>query len=226
MRDSLQKVSFVKRDAGTTPEIRGIPMDSTPASNRRNVKSGSGVAADAHERHKDFLNETEMANLLTASKRGRHNIRYHLLVLMMYRHGLRVSEAIGLRRDDVDLDQARLWVRRLKNGLAVEQPITGDELRAIKRSLATRLDRLPWLFVSERSQSLTRQSVNYLIAAAATRAGLPSVHPQMLRHSCGFALANRGYDLRLIQDYLGHRDPRHTVHYTRVAGSRFEGIWS
>jgi type 1 fimbriae regulatory protein FimB len=145
------------------------------------------------------------------------------LVLMMYRHGLRVSEAIGLRRHDVSLDQARLWVRRLKNGLAVEQPVTGDELRAIRRYLATRSDRLPWLFISERDQPLTRQSVNYLIAASATRAGLPSVHPHMLLHSCGFALANRGYDLRY---YLGHRDPRHTVHYTRIAGNRFEGIWS
>ena len=201
-------------------------MDSTSPPKRRNVKSGSAIATDAHERRKDFLNETEMASLLEAAKRGRHDVRDHLLVLMMYRHGLRVSEAVGLRCDDVDLNQARLWVRRLKHGLAVEQPITGDELRAIKRYLATRADRLPWLFVSERNQALTRQSVNYLIAAAAKRAGLPPVHPHMLRHSCGFALANRGYDLRLIQDYLGHRDPRHTVHYTRVVGSRFEGIWS
>ena len=113
-----------------------------------------------------------------------------------------------------------------KNGLAVEQPITGDELRAIKRYLATRSDRLPWLFVSERSQALARQSVNDLIATAARRAGLPPVHPHMPRHSCGFTLANRGHDLRLIQDYLGHRDHRHTVHYTRIAARRFEGIWS
>jgi type 1 fimbriae regulatory protein FimB len=118
-----------------------------------------------------------------------------------------------------------LAIRRLKRGLNVEHSIAGDELRAIKRYMASRTDALPWLFISERGQPFTRQSVNYLIAEAAARAGLPPVHPHMLRHSCGFSLANRGYDLRLIQDYLGHRDPKHTVHYTRVAAGRFEGLW-
>jgi site-specific recombinase XerD len=84
-------------------------MGLTPATNRRNVKSDSCVVIDAHERHKDFLNETEIAGLLEATKRARHGIRDHLLVLMMYRHGLRVSGAIGLRRNDVSLDQARLF---------------------------------------------------------------------------------------------------------------------
>lgn len=193
--------------------------------NRHNVKSATTAAVDAHKRRKDFLSETEIAALLEAAKAGRHGTRDHLLMLMMFRHGLRVSEATGLRREEVDLDHARLWVRRLKNGLAVEHPIAGDELRAIKRYLGSRTDPLPWLFVSERRQPLTRQSVNYLIAMAAERAELPPVHPHMLRHSCGFSLANRGYDLRLIQDYLGHRDPKHTAHYTRVAGIRFEGLW-
>jgi integrase len=193
--------------------------------NGHNVKSAMTATADAHKRRKDFLSETEIAALLEAAKAGRHGTRDHLLMLMMFRHGLRVSEATGLRREEVDLDHARLWVRRLKNGLAVEHPIAGDELRAIKRYLGSRTDPLPWLFVSERRQPLTRQSVNYLIAMAAERAKLPPVHPHMLRHSCGFSLANRGYDLRLIQDYLGHRDPKHTAHYTRVAGIRFEGLW-
>jgi type 1 fimbriae regulatory protein FimB len=200
-------------------------MLSAPPPKGRNVKSAAPQAVDSHERRKDYLGEAEVAALLEAAKQGRHGVRDHLLMLMMYRHGLRVSEAVGLRRDEVDLDQARLWVRRLKNGLAVEQPIAGDELRAVKRHLATRTDGLPWLFVSERDQPLTRQSVNYLIASAANRAGLAHIHPHMLRHSCGFTLANRGYDLRLIQDYLGHRDPKHTVHYTRVAARRFEGLW-
>ncbi|MFZ5179114.1 tyrosine-type recombinase/integrase, partial [Enterobacter kobei] len=50
-------------------------------------------------------------------------------------------------------------------------------------------------------------------------------HPHMLRHACGFALADRGVDTRLIQDYLGHRNIRHTVRYTASNAERFEGVW-
>lgn len=108
------------------------------SSKRRNVKSVPAAAADAHERRKDFLTDTEVTALLDAVKAGRHGVRNYLLVLMMYRHGLRVSEATDLRRDEIDFDRSRLWVRRLKSGLSVEQPIPGDELRAMRRYLALR----------------------------------------------------------------------------------------
>jgi type 1 fimbriae regulatory protein FimB len=193
--------------------------------NRRNVKSCQTQSTDHHERSKDFLSEKEMEQLLDAARKNRHGVRDSLLLLLMYKHGLRVSEAINLKVADLDLDQARLWVRRLKGGLSVEQPLTGDELGAIKRYLSVRKSSLPWLFLSEREQPLSRQAVNYLIGQAGQRAGLGSINPHMLRHSCGFTLANKGYDLRLIQDYLGHREVRHTVRYTRVAAHRFEDLW-
>ncbi|APU11614.1 tyrosine-type recombinase/integrase [Cellulophaga lytica] len=191
----------------------------------RNVKSNKKVTTDDHERSKNFLSNTEVKDLLEASKQSRYPIRNYLLLLMMYRHGLRVSEVINLKLTDVNLKESRLWVERLKNSLSVEHPIVGDELRAIKRYLRSRKDNLPWLFINERNLPLTRQAVNYIVKAAADKTDIKNVHPHTLRHSCGFYLANKGYDLRLIQDYLGHRDPKHTVNYTRVVSSRFEKLW-
>jgi integrase len=193
---------------------------------RRNVKSGAKSATtDAHERAKDFLDGEEIDRLLAAARKGRHGARDHLLLMMMYKHGLRVSEAIVLQREDVNLKRARLWVKRLKESLSTEQPIPGDELRALRKYLASRKDKLPWLFLSERGAPLTRHAVNYLIAAAGEKAKLGHVHPHMLRHSCGYYLADKGTDLRTMQDYLGHRDPKMTTRYTRVAARRFEGLF-
>ena len=192
------------------------------ATKRRNAKSG---AVDAHERAKDYLDPPEVERLLDAAKAGRHGVRDHLLLFLTYRHALRVSEAVTMRLDQVNLKQARIWIDRSKNSLSTEQPLEGDEVRAIKRHLATRRDELPWLFVSERGQPMTRQAVNYIIGAAGRRAKLGKVWPHMLRHSAGYALSNRGADFRLLQDFLGHRDPRHTSRYTRTASRRFEGLW-
>src|SRR5262245_19587557 len=121
-----------------------------------NVKSAT---TDPH-RPKNFLDPTEIKSFLEAAKTGRQGVRDHLLFLMMYRHGLRCSEAIDLRREDVSFDRATLSVRRLKGSYSGMHPIEGDELRAIRRYLATRDDSLPWLFVSERQGRLSRSAVN------------------------------------------------------------------
>ncbi|MFZ1183115.1 MAG: tyrosine-type recombinase/integrase [Pseudolabrys sp.] len=123
-----------------------------------NVKSG---VTDPHRR-KDFLDPTENKTFLEAAKAGRQGARDHLLFLMMYRHGLRCSEAVELRIDDLSFDRATLWVRRLKGSNSGMHPIEGDELRAIRRYLGLRKDSLPWLFLSERQGRLTRFAVNYL----------------------------------------------------------------
>ena len=170
-----------------------------------------------------------MKRFLDASRHSRNGLRDYAMMLMAFRHGLRVSELIDVRMKDIDLETARLYVRRKKNGLSTHQPIEGDELRALRAWLREREQRVdassPYLFLSERGP-MTRQTVNYLVAQAAKRAKLRfHVHPHMLRHSTGYYLANHDHDTRLIQDYLGHRNIAHTVRYTRTAASRFEGLW-
>jgi type 1 fimbriae regulatory protein FimB len=81
-------------------------------------------------------------------------------------------------------------------------------------------------FVSEQRTPLHRSSVNYALREFSEAAALPlRAHPHMLRHACGFALADHGADTRLIQDYLGHRTIQHTVKYTATNAARFEKLW-
>ncbi len=182
-------------------------------------------AVDLHEKPKNFLTEAEVERFLQAAKSGRHGIRDHLMMLLMYRHGLRETELCRLTVSALDLETARIWIDRLKGSLSTHHPIDGDELRAIRRYLRIRASRLPWLFVTERGGQFTRQGIYYLVRRISERADLGRVHPHMLRHACGYALANKGHDLRTIQDYLGHRDPKHTAIYTRTAAKRFENLW-
>jgi len=180
-------------------------------------------------RKKNFLTEGEIESFLKAARKGRHGIRNFAMLLTTYRHGLRVSELINMRMADVDLDTSRLFVRRLKGSLSTSHPLDGDEIRALRAWLRKRINapfcNSPLVFLSERGP-MTRQAFNYICAEVGKRVGLNmKVHPHILRHSCGFALANKGCDTRLIQDYLGHRNIRHTQLYTRTAAVRFERLW-
>ncbi len=177
-------------------------------------------------RSREYLTPNEVEGLLSAAKRiGRHGHRDAALVLLAYRHGFRVSELIALRWDQIDLKQGLLHVNRLKNGTPSNHPIRGPEIRALRR-LKRDYSATPYVFVTERKGPLTASTVRKMIARAGRQAGLPvPVHTHMLRHACGYKLANEGHDTRAIQQYLGHKNITHTVRYTELAADRFNGFW-
>jgi integrase len=178
-------------------------------------------------RTREHLTPTEVEKLITAAGTvGRYGHRDSTLLLLAYRHGLRVSELVELQWSQVDLQTATLHVNRVKNGKPAAHPLTGDELRAL-RKLKSHAPHAAYVFLTERGGPLTTSTVRKLTARAGQLAKLPfPVHPHMLRHATGFYLANRGADTRLIQDYLGHRNIQHTVRYTALVPSRFKGLWS
>lgn len=178
---------------------------------------------------RNYLTETEIEAFLKAARQTRNGIRDYCMALMAYRHGFRVSELIDVRLEEVELETSRLQVRRLKGSADTHQPIEGDELRAIRAWLRERsshkMTHSPLLFLSERGP-MTRQAVNYLFEVIGEKAGLSiKVHPHMLRHSCGYTLANKNTATRTIQDYLGHKNIRHTERYTAANPERFKGLW-
>lgn len=175
------------------------------------------------------LVSTEVDKLIAATKGSRNEARDRCLLLLMFRHGLRVSEACGLQLSQVDTESRVLHVVRLKKGLSTTHPLRADEIRVIKTWLAERKRLAPKgnaFFVSERRLPLSRKRAWFAIRTYGEKAGLSvPAHPHMLRHACGFALADQGADTRLIQDYLGHRNIQHTVRYTATNPARFEKLW-
>jgi type 1 fimbriae regulatory protein FimB/type 1 fimbriae regulatory protein FimE len=161
-----------------------------------------------------------------ALKRGRYGHRDATLILVSYRHGLRVSEAVDLRWEQVDLKAGLLHVRRLKGGTPSTHPLQGDELRALRQLRREWPDSGGYVFVTERGGPMTAAGARKLVAHIGEEAGMPfPVHPHMLRHAAGFALANAGHDTRALQHWLEHRNIQHTVRYTELSPARFRSFW-
>ena len=181
---------------------------------------------NAASRSREYLTPTEVDRLReAAAKQGRHGTRDATMILLAYRHGLRVAELIALRWEQVDLKQGVLHVRRRKNGSPSTHPLRGPEIRAL-RKLAREYPETPYVFVTERKGPLTDSGFRKIVARAGAVAGLDfPVHPHMLRHSTGFKLANDGQDTRAIQHYLGHKNIQHTVRYTELSSDRFKEFW-
>jgi len=171
-----------------------------------------------------LLQEVE-AMLKAARNVRRHGNRDATLLLLAYRHGLRVSELVALRWEQVDFNGGTIYVNRLKQGVSSVHPLRGPELRSL-RQLQRDYPGSPYLFVSERGAAIAADTARSIIERAGQLAGIPFlVHPHMLRHACGFYLASKGHDTRAIQVYLGHKNIQHTVRYTELAPGRFKGFW-
>ncbi|EBD7905705.1 tyrosine-type recombinase/integrase [Salmonella enterica] len=177
-----------------------------------------------------FLTPEEVSLLLDTALNGANPERNHCLILMAFLHGFRASELLRLRLSDIDLHGRRINVARLKNSFSTVHPLIPREVRSLQAWLRVRKKMADtgndWLFISRSGFPLSRQQFYYLLTRISHKAGLPvCAHPHMLRHACGYALADNGADTRLIQDYLGHRNIRHTVRYTASNAARFGGVW-
>jgi integrase len=180
---------------------------------------------NAELRTREYLTPAEIDKLIAVAKRGRYGQRDATLILVAYRHGLRATEVADLEWSQVEWGRSpALHVRRKKNGKPAVHPIRGDELRMLRE--LQRNTEGAFVFQTERGGPFTADAVNRLVKRIGERAGLPfQVHAHMLRHACGYAMANAGHDTRLIQDWLGHRAIQHTARYTELSPLRFKDVW-
>lgn len=195
-----------------------------PTIQKRTV--GRGRLPNASYRTREYLTEGEVECLMKAAGGNRHGHRDATMILLAFRHGLRASELCSLRWDQVELAHGRLHVSRVKNGVASVHPLTGIELRALRR-LQREQEPGRYVFMSERHAPISAVGFRRMMGRLGKAAKMPfPVHPHMLRHACGFKLANDGQDTRALQQYLGHKNIQHTVRYTQLSPERFKNFWT
>jgi type 1 fimbriae regulatory protein FimB/type 1 fimbriae regulatory protein FimE len=177
-------------------------------------------------RTREYLTGAEIERLMAAARASsRYGHRDATMILIGYRHGLRSSELCDLRWSQVELATGRLHVRRAKVGSPSVHPLQGDEIRALRR-LQREQGASSHVFMTERGAPMTPKAFHALFGRIGARAKMPfPIHPHMLRHGCGYALANAGHDTRALQAYLGHKNIQHTVRYTELAPDRFKNFW-
>jgi type 1 fimbriae regulatory protein FimB/type 1 fimbriae regulatory protein FimE len=207
---------------GSTP-VKSRSNSTTPSTVKGTV--GRGRLPNAHYRVREYLTQKEVERLMKAAGDNRYGHRDATMILLAFRHGLRASELCSLRWEQIDLAHARLHVSRAKNGIPSVHPLTGTELRALRR-LQREQEPARYVFMSERGAPMSAAGFRRMITRLGEAAKMPfSVHPHMLRHACGFKLANDGQDTRALQHYLGHKNIQHTVRYTELSPQRFRDFW-
>jgi type 1 fimbriae regulatory protein FimB/type 1 fimbriae regulatory protein FimE len=203
-----------------TPQLALVP----PATENCTVeKAPARRRPNAELRTREHLTEVEVGKLIEVAKGNRRGRRDALMILLAYRHGMRAAEVVDLRWEQVDFTNAHLHVRRAKNGLPSTHPLTGREMRALRRQ-QRESPASPFVFVSERGAPLTAPGFSRMVERAGVEANLGiKVHAHMLRHATGFKLDK--HDTRAIQAYMGHKNIQNTARYTALASGRFKGFF-
>jgi integrase len=186
-------------------------------------KSTSAEEKPKVDRKRLYLTPEEARRLIAAaSKRGRYPQRDKIMLRMIYRHGLRVSEACDLRWDDINLPEGTIYIKRKKMGNDSTHSMDRDELSDLRKLQKASQSR--YVFTTERGGPLSVDAVQYICKAAGEACGLPDAHPHQLRHSAGYSLVNEGTDMRLIQDFLGHKTASMTMHYCAISPKRLAAV--
>jgi integrase len=181
---------------------------------------------NADVRSREYLTHGEIEQLIKAAFKNRNGHRDRTLIEVASRHGLRVSELIDLRWESVDLDRAEMHIRRVKKGSPATHQIPGRELRWLRELQRQQRPKSAFVFTSERGAPFSSRGIHKMVAQAGVAAGLAfPVHPHMLRHACGYKLANDGVSTGVIQKYLGHRNVQHTIRYAELSAKQFKNLW-
>ena len=160
-----------------------------------------------------YLTQDEMRRLLAVITDRRDRALFQLA----YHHGLRASEVSLLQRADLNPQQGRIYIPRVKGSLAKTYPVQPEDLRRLRAYLRTRHDDAPYLFISTRGIPLERRSYWDLMQKYGAQAGLLKAKRRFhaLRHAIAVHLLDAGADVAFVQDRLGHANIQNTIIYMR-----------
>ncbi len=208
----------------TVSEVIPFPRSTVKELPKKGTSPNKGHEATG--RNREHLTQSEVNKLMDAAKRTAQNShRNYCIVLMGFRHGLRVSEIAALKWSDVDFDRGSIYINRAKGSIPGTHPMAGDELRALRKLQREYPDR-PFLFVGRGNAPMDSTAISGMVKRLGNGGellGFP-IHAHMLRHTCGFLMCDRGYDLRLVQAWLGHSNIQNTVGYTALSSRQFDKV--
>jgi type 1 fimbriae regulatory protein FimB/type 1 fimbriae regulatory protein FimE len=210
-------VQFVQ----SPPPAEATPKAITAPDEPDQITEKCKVTNTVRRRH---LFDHEVEAMIAAARRNRHGHRDAALILLGYCHGYRVCELVEVKWSDIDFTQGRIYIRRRKHSDSTTHPLEKREAHALR--VLQRTAQSPYVFESERGGPMNKRNAQHLIEQAGRDAKLEiRVTAHMLRHGCGYKLANDGRTTRDIQGYLGHKNLNNVERYTRLAANRYDGFF-